>query len=125
MENKFRIIDQVTGEIYHSDDEGVQLIFEKGGWSLWVICGLITNQDEGLLFRYTGLKDKHGDEIWEGDIVKKPYYSDRRKINGEIKFIDGEFVTDFIDYDQSLRMATDIEVIGNIYEHSHLLDDAP
>lgn len=79
--------------------------------------------DEVALMQYTGLSDKNGVEIYEGDIVKKPYYSDRRrKINGEIKFIDGEFVTDFVDYDQSLRMATDIEVIGNIFYNPELVD---
>lgn len=114
-EIKFRAWDTILEEML-----SMQKI-EQIGMSLFALC-------EGLkivkLMQYAGVDDKKGIEIYEGDIVKKPHYSDgRRKINCEIKFVDGEFVIDCVDYDQSVRMATDVEVIGNIFENPELLEE--
>ncbi len=87
--------------------------------------------DNGLyLMLYTGLKDKNGKEIYEGDIVKLKdfYYED---VIGIVKFGDGEFYVECIPQNNPyssciIGMASideqDIEVIGNIYEHKHLLE---
>lgn len=78
------------------------------------------------LMQYTGLKDKNGKEIYEGDIVKL-------RANhgiGVIKYSDewGAFVVEYIK-PRSLAVLgmhyykEDIEILGNIYENPELMEE--
>jgi uncharacterized phage protein (TIGR01671 family) len=78
--------------------------------------------------QYTGLKDKNGIEIYEGDVLKNDNYDKTRKWVVEYR-IDSEYVG-FVkvcqyDHDQGKSSTfmswKDCEVIGNIYENSELL----
>ena len=71
-----------------------------------------------ILLQYTGLKDKNGVEIFEGDYLLDGH-SGRY---AEVKFIKGAFVVVFDDEIQDLYDWTCECVIGNIYKNPELLN---
>jgi uncharacterized phage protein (TIGR01671 family) len=78
--------------------------------------------------QFTGLHDKNGKEIYEGDIMQHKF--DERLFNWLISFDDGAFVLQNIGVDGylmdkiRLTQTSCIEriVIGNIYENPELLN---
>lgn len=98
---------------------------------------------DNILTQFTGLKDKNGKEIYEGDILTiragHPYWLDKKF---EVVFYEGAFCmkpkviglldkpVSFIYYgDMALKNGYEedfgiyIEVIGNIYQNPELLKD--
>jgi uncharacterized phage protein (TIGR01671 family) len=83
------------------------------------------------LMQFTGLKDKNGIDIYEGDILHNGFNA-----QGVMRFKDGMFVCDFI-YNNKLPKYNQQEmtfrincinlvcnVIGNIFENPELLVDS-
>lgn len=101
--------------------------------------GFNMEHDFGELMQYTGLKDKNGKEIYEGDIVKHiPLNSERLKELGmkwydHLKvewgaYSDGEYVMNVETWMIGIYPLSEVlldekvEVIGNIYENPELLE---
>ena len=89
--------------------------------------------DECELMQFTGLYDKNGKEICEGDIVKVSYDRTSMEWNAIVRFgiikeaykLIGYYLEPISEspYNQSIIALRDLEVIGNIYENKELIGE--
>ena len=91
----------------------------RDGIAHWKENSIPTSSDK--IMQFTGLHDKNGKEIYEGDIVQR----------GVIVFERGKFQGCYFDgngnleetWEDDLYQERKIEVLGNIYENPELLKD--
>ena len=86
---------------------------------------ITVSPDEIELMQSTGLKDKNGKEIFEGDIVKmaKDVYS-KLTYYEVVRHRGGAYRLESKQHGCELWLRhTDCEIVGNIYENPELLED--
>ena len=92
---------------------------------------LVEEGKDWKVMQSTGLKDKNGKLIYEGDIVE--YIQIEQKEHYETVFKNGCFGiinivagSTFLTLEEFiLEMKNDLEIIGNKFEHPHLLPTPP
>jgi len=116
--------------IYKSEGKGYDPVIHLDG----SVTGTMISQNTFKWMQYTGLKDKNGKEIYEGDIIRNSGYPELCIV----EFIEGQWIGRY--YPQSITITKDqrdkshyiglsfyvternsIEVLGNIYENPELL----
>ena len=113
--------------IRFDDDGNVTTVLFEGK-----LLGVNTKIDEIELMQSTGLHDKNGKEIFEGDIIrydidvvdikKHPTLGFYTVLDGREGFFgDGMSINDF--EEDAKEFSKTVEIIGNIYENPELLED--
>ncbi|HAA6244467.1 TPA_asm: hypothetical protein GHH54_15080 [Listeria monocytogenes] len=75
--------------------------------------------DDVVLMQYTGVKDKNGKKIFEGDIC----WEEHNECYGVVKFEEGKFLYVWENIAEDLwEVADSIEIYGNIHENPELLE---
>jgi len=117
-EIKFRAWDKKAKRWIHHEESGLLFLnFEITGGGIFHLHDETSEsgRDSYDFMQYTGLKDKHGVEIYEGDVISA--YGTRDKVYwGGIGW--EPFEGSMLDAHDSVGY----EIIGNIYENPELVD---
>ena len=96
------------------------------GWAILNENGGMAKINPETVGQYTGLKDKNGKEIYEGDIV---LIDKENNIKGIVKYSEvfAQFIivntNSFADEAEPLGDYEDLEILGNEYENPELLEE--
>ena len=116
---------------YLIEDEGYSFIINKviEANEQYITIGSWCPVNPETLGQTTGLKDKNGKEIFEGDVVRQVRTqptTENETITGVVTMIEGTWLimNDCEQLASKLWSETDEnEIIGNIYENPELLED--
>lgn len=128
-----------VGDLCGSRDDGTMLycsgewypVYESKVPLIYLNEFINDHKDRCILMQYTGLKDKNGVDIYEGDVLKDVHISPERYASGEYAYgvvvFDTEqsaFIATYNDLHEPLHKCIDDEVIGNRFESPDLLEQS-
>lgn len=119
-EIKFRAWDKLNNEMLKSPLDSYYAIGRFFGFI----------PETSILMQYTGLHDKNGREIYEGDVVmaREQNNISKKKHKQEVIYYYGCFMLAMLPKKIRLRnisapfIENDIEIIGNVHENKELLN---
>ena len=119
-EIKFRVWDKQEQEMLYSDSELIKNFDIFSGW--WFEEGKESvDRERMVLMQFIGLKDKRGNDIYEGDIVT--FYDDGSFYCIQYDSENAEFNCGDTRNNPLVKHNEDgFEIVGNLYENSNLLD---
>ena len=104
-------------ECHHKDtgkyDYAIQEMFENG----YIMHEVIPE----TVGQYTGLTDKNGNRIFEGDICKHRSNYSGNTIISVVTYTDGHFLA-LVCENSGFELSEKLEVIGNIHDNPELLE---
>ena len=119
---------EIKFRVWHKADEKM---YEVYGFAQnkWFLKGKQFPMPNGavVIMQYTGLKDKNGKEIYEGDLLTDygeapPLYVEYSEKHGAYCFVDKFDPSGTVYYTPLMIYYEQMEVIGNIYENPELLE---
>lgn len=134
---KFRVWDKETKHMHICGEDihdGISFENETNKayyYNLQNGCGSLREDSAYILMQYTGLKDKNGKDIYEGDIIFIKGETKLLDIKGKVEY--SNILAQFIitntgsivneaeplgDYEEE-----DVEKIGNVYDNPELLEE--
>lgn len=139
---KFRAYKEDEDLMIHFDLDDISSTKAYNGWSNYIFYGSdedrkeidIIRDESVILMQYTGLTDKNGNEIYEGDIVKVKFtyiFGKLLKRTGVVKFSEkgARFYVDVnddwfkkVDFGSQVNPLKSIKVLGNKFENPELLE---
>jgi uncharacterized phage protein (TIGR01671 family) len=135
-ELKFRVWDKDEQQMVSPD------YIDRSGAAFYKVHSIPTMKKETM--QYTGLKDKNGKEIYEGDVISSPvartdysvypFQEERFDFIGYVEWDNGfsqytcvrkkNILGEVISLQNGSKFLMDATIIGNIYENPELLDSA-
>ncbi|MBC2239780.1 YopX family protein [Listeria booriae] len=123
-EIKFRVRDKIQNRYITNDLADLCLDLQNGN----VLRGDLGRDDsivnvsvKVLLEQYTGLHDKNGNKIFDGDIG----WDEHNECYGVVVFDEGKFLYEWENISEDLwEIKGDIEIRGNIHDNPELLGGA-
>ena len=104
-------------ECHHKDtgkyDYAIQEMFENG----YIMHEVIPE----TVGQYTGLNDKNGKKIFEGDICKHRSNYSGNTVISVVTYTDGHFLA-LVCENSGFELSEKLEVIGNIHDNPELLE---
>lgn len=135
---KFKVWDNVKKRFYHPCDNryDTAITFSGDKWDCFshfrgTIDELVNSSDNSVLLQFAGLHDKNGKEIYEGCIISnvdnKSYkFGSIGVVRYESDYggfiVEGKYSINQHHSNLDCDLAYECAVIGNIFEHPHLLN---
>lgn len=121
-EIKFRVYDKEEKEYYYNAEHTYDFFCSGRGCYAESFGEVLNQPDRFIVEQYTGLEDKNGKEIYEGDILQIDDH-----ILGDFVVVWHNFgwkIKRSVGYESlSVHKSEDCTVIGNIHENPELLED--